>query len=321
MHLKVTGIAAVVVAGITTACASSPALHPAPPSEPTRTHYRTASVDGVELFYREAGPADAPVVVLLHGFPTSSHMFRELIPALADRYRVIAPDYPGFGQSAVPDRASFTYSFARFAELIDGLLGQLGAERYALYVQDYGAPVGFRLALRHPERITALVVQNGNAYEQGFSDFWVPIRAYWTEATPERRRALRAGLTLAATRAQYVDGVRDPARVSPDNWLHDQALLDRPGVDEIMLDLFYDYRTNVALYPAFQALFRDRRPPTLIVWGKNDAIFPGLGAELYLRDLPDAELHLLDTGHFALEDKGAQIAALMHDFLDRKLAR
>jgi pimeloyl-ACP methyl ester carboxylesterase len=273
------------------------------------------------VFYREAGPPDGPVVVLLHGFPSSSHMFRDLIPALADRYHVIAPDYPGFGQSATPDRAGFSYSFARYAEVVDGLLAKLGAQRYALYVQDYGAPVGYRLALRHPERVTALIVQNGNAYEDGLKDFWKPIRAYWADGSKPHRDALRAGLTPAATRGQYLGGVRDATRVAPDNWVHDQALLDRAGVDEIMLDLFRDYASNVELYPQFQAFFRSHRPPTLIVWGQNDIIFPADGARAYLRDLPEAELHVLDTGHFALEDKGEQIAALMHDFLDRKLTR
>jgi len=285
------------------------------------TRYRTAKVDGIDIFYREAGAADAPAILLLHGFPTSSHMFRNLIPALAHRYRVIAADYPAFGHSGTPDRHEFEYSFARFAELMDGLLNQLGVERYALYVQDYGAPVGYRLALRHPERITALVVQNGNAYEDGLKQFWNPIKAYWADGSQAHREALRAGLTLAATKSQYLDGVRDPSRVAPDAWLHDQSLLDRPGIDQIMLDLFKDYGSNVTLYPQFQAFFRTRKPPTLIVWGTNDGIFPADGAHPYLRDLPDAELHLLDTGHFALEDKGDEIAALMLDFLDRKLAR
>ena len=283
------------------------------------THHRTLRIDGVDIFYREAGPKSAPVVLLLHGFPTSSRMYRNLIPALATRYHVIAPDYPGFGQSGTPDRKRFAYRFARFAELIDGLLTELGADRYALYVQDYGAPVGYRLALKHPERVTALVVQNGNAYEEGLRDFWAPIKAYWADGSRAHREALRAGLTPAATKSQYLDGVRDPSRVDPDSWIIDQALLDRSGIDEIMLDLFKDYGTNVALYPQFQAFFRARRPPTLIVWGKNDVIFPAEGARPYLRDLPDAEMHLLDTGHFALEDKGDEIAALMLDFLRRKL--
>jgi len=301
--------------------ASAPAQTTIARSESRVTHHRTTRVDGVEIFYREAGPADAPVVVLLHGFPTSSRMFRNLIPALAGRYRVIAPDYPGFGQSGTPDRKQFEYSFNRFAELMDGLLSQLAVNRYALYVQDYGAPVGYRLALRHPERVSALVVQNGNAYEEGLREFWNPIKAYWADGSREHREALRAGLTPAATKSQYVSGVSDASRIDPDNWVHDQALLDRPGVDEIMLDLFKDYGTNVTLYPQFQKYFRDHRPPTLIVWGKNDAIFPAEGARPYLRDLPDAELHLLDTGHFALEDKGDAIATLMLDFLDRKLRK
>jgi pimeloyl-ACP methyl ester carboxylesterase len=281
-------------------------------------HHRTINIDGVEVFYREAGPANAPTVVLLHGFPSSSHMFRNLIPALADRYRLIAPDYPGFGESAMPDRATLDYSFARFAAVVDALLTRLGAERYALYVMDYGAPVGYRLALLHPERITALIVQNGNAYAEGLREFWTPIKAYWTSGSPEHREALRAGTTAEATRWQYLDGVQDASRVDPAAWVYDQAKLDRPGNVEIQLDLFYDYRKNVDLYPRFQKFFRERRPPTLIVWGANDKIFPAEGARPYLRDMPDAELHLLDTGHFALEDKGEEIAALMREFLARK---
>ena len=301
-------------------CAATPL--PAVAQTPASTvHYRTARIDGVEVFYREAGPADAPTVLLLHGFPTSSRMFRNLIPALADRYHLIAPDYPGFGQSPAPDRQAFHYTFSAYAKLVDGLTARLGIRRYALYVQDYGAPVGFRLALAHPERVTALVIQNGNAYEEGFSPFWNPIRAYWADPSPEKRNALRAGLTAEATRSQYLDGVSDPSHIDPENWMVDQTLLDRPGIDEIMLDLFYDYRTNVALYPQFQAFFRTRQPPTLIVWGKNDAIFPAAGARAYLRDLPRAELHLLDSGHFALEDKGPEIAHLMRDFLDRTLTK
>ena len=300
---------------------SAHAAKPFPsPSAPAPVFYRSVKVDGLDIFYREAGPADAPIVLLLHGFPTSSHMYRNLIPALADRYHVIAPDYPGFGQSGTPDRSEFKYSFAHFAEIIDALMKQLGAEHYAIYVQDYGAPVGYRLALLHPDRISALIVQNGNAYEQGLKAFWTPLKAYWADGSTEHRNALRAGLTLEATKSQYIDGVQDPSRIDPDNWVHDQALLDRPGIDEIMLDLFKDYGSNVALYPQFQKFFHSRRPPTLIVWGQNDAIFPADGARPYLRDLPDAEFHLLNTGHFALEDKGEEIAALMHDFLDRKLS-
>jgi pimeloyl-ACP methyl ester carboxylesterase len=282
-----------------------------------QTHHRTVSIDGVNVFYREAGPADAPAVVLLHGFPSSSNMFRNLIPALADRYHVIAPDYPGFGHSDVPDRGQFRYSFARFADITDTLLTRLGVSRYALYVMDYGAPVGYRLALEHPERVTALVIQNGNAYEEGLKEFWKPIKAYWASGQQAQREVLRAGTTLEATRSQYLDGVADRSRVDPSAWLHDQALLDRPGNVEIQLDLFYDYRTNLGLYPQFQKFFRERQPPTLIVWGKNDVIFPADGARAYLKDLPRAELHLLDTGHFALEDHGEEIARLMRDFLAR----
>ena len=283
--------------------------------------YRTMSIEGVNVFYREAGPADAPAVVLLHGFPSSSNMFRNLIPALADRYRVIAPDYPGFGHSDMPDRASFRYSFAHFADITDTLLTRLGVSRYALYVMDYGAPVGYRVALKHPERVTALVIQNGNAYEEGLKDFWKPIKAYWASGQAAQREALRAGTTLAATRSQYLDGVADRSRVDPSAWVQDQALLDRPGNVEIQLDLFYDYRTNTALYPQFQEFFRKRQPPALIVWGKNDVIFPADGARAYLRDLPQAELHLLDSGHFALEDQGEEIARLMRDFFGRALSR
>ena len=298
---------------------AAPAAAQPAASAVTETHFRTARIDGIDIAYREAGPPTAPAVLLLHGFPTSSRMFRNLIPALADRYHVIAPDYPGFGQSPAPDRARFAFTFANYAKLVDGLVTRLGVSRYALYVQDYGAPVGYRLALSHPERVSALVIQNGNAYADGLSPFWNPIRAYWADGSREKRDALRAGLTPQATRAQYVDGVADPSLIDPENWLVDQALLDRPGIDQVMLDLFYDYRTNVALYPEFQAFFRAHQPPTLIVWGKNDAIFPAEGARAYLRDLPKAELHLLDSGHFALEDKGPEIAALMHDFLDRSV--
>ncbi len=283
--------------------------------------YDTANIEGIDVFYREAGPKDAPVVVLLHGFPTSSNMFRNLIPALAQNYRVIAPDYPGFGQSEVPDRQHYRYTFDGFADLVDKLLVRLGAQRYALYVMDYGAPVGYRIAIKHPERVTALVVQNGNAYSEGLEEFWDPIKAYWASGSKEHREALRSATTLEAIRWQYTDGVKDVSRIDPTTWTYDHALLDRPGNAEIQLDLFYDYRTNLDLYPRVQAFFREHQPPALIVWGANDKIFPAAGARAYLRDLPKAELHLLDTGHFALEDKGHEIARLMLDFFDRKLPR
>lgn len=285
------------------------------------THHRTVEIDGIEIFYREAGPADAPVVLLLHGFPTSSHMFRNLIPALSDRYRVIAPDYPGYGQSAMPDRARFSYTFDRFGELVDGLLGKLRVTAYAMYVMDYGAPVGWRLALKHPERLTGLIVQNGNAYDEGLKEFWDPIKRYWASGAEAERKALHMLVTPEITKFQYTDGVADVSRVAPDNWVHDQALLDRPGNADIQMDLFYDYRTNLPLYPAVQAYFRKHRPPTLIVWGKNDSIFPADGAHPYKRDLPDVEFHLFDTGHFVLEDKADEVFPLIRDFLDRKISK
>jgi pimeloyl-ACP methyl ester carboxylesterase len=288
---------------------------------PIVTHYRTAMVDGVSIFYRVAGPADAPVVLLLHGFPTSSHMFRNLIPILADRYHVIAPDYPGFGESAAPDHTAFAYTFAHYADIVDALMQELGAGSYAMYVMDYGAPVGYRLALKHPERVTALVVQNGNAYVEGLGAFWDPIKAYWAENSPARRAALNVLVAPETTKFQYTDGVSDVTRIDPDNWLHDQVLLDRPGNRDIQLDLFRDYGSNVPLYPQFQAFFRERQPPTLILWGRNDKIFPAAGATPYLRDLPNAELHLLDTGHFALEDKLDEMAPRIHSFLDRVIPR
>jgi len=284
------------------------------------THHRTVKIDGINMFYRDAGPVDAPAVVLLHGFPTSSHMFRNLIPALSDRYRVIAPDYPGYGQSDMPDRANFAYTFDRFAELVGTLLDKLEVAAYAMYVMDYGAPVGWRLALKHPERITGLIVQNGNAYDEGLKEFWDPIKAYWADDSEPHRQALNVLVTLETTKFQYTDGVADVSRIAPDNWVHDQALLDRPGNADIQLDIFYDYRTNLPLYPAVQAYFRKYQPPTLIAWGKNDFIFPAEGAHPYKRDLQDLEFHLIDTGHFVLEDKADEVFPLIRDFLDRKIA-
>jgi pimeloyl-ACP methyl ester carboxylesterase len=283
------------------------------------TTYRTASVDGLKVFYREAGDPHAPAVLLLHGFPTSSQMYRELIPGLADRYHVVAPDLPGFGFTETPDRADFQYSFDHLAEVIERFTQVLGLSRYALYVFDYGAPVGFRLAVHQPERITALISQNGNAYVEGLSEGWNPIQAYWKDPSPENRAALRAFLTPEATRWQYTHGVPNPERLSPDPWTLDSALLARPGNDEIQLDLFGDYQSNVALYPKFQEYIRTQRPPLLAVWGKNDPFFLPAGAEAFKRDNPEAEIHLLDAGHFALESQGPEIAAIIRDFLARKL--
>jgi pimeloyl-ACP methyl ester carboxylesterase len=283
------------------------------------TRHRTANVAGLDVFYREAGPDDAPVLVLLHGFPSSSHMYRNLIPALADRYRVIAPDLPGFGLSDMPSPSTFAYGFAAFADVVDALLAHLGAGRYALYVMDYGAPVGFRLALKHPERVTALVVQNGNAYEAGMGDFWASTRALWADNSDANRDAMRPFLSIDGTRFQYVTGVKDVSRIDPATWIHDQFFLDRPGAVAIQFDIIHDYRTNVALYPEFHRYFREFQPPTLILWGVNDPIFLPEGAQAFLQDLPQAELHRLDTGHFALEDKLDEMVPLMRRFLERHL--
>ncbi|HEY2616121.1 MAG TPA: alpha/beta hydrolase [Acetobacteraceae bacterium] len=300
--------------------ASAAGPPPAGPAAPSSvTHYRTMKVGGINIFYREAGPPSAPVVLLLHGFPTSSHMFRNLIPALSDRYHVIAPDYPGFGQSDMPDRANFAYTFDRFGELVGGLLDQLGVARYAMYVMDYGAPVGWRLALKRPERIAALIVQNGNAYDEGLKEFWDPIKAYWSDHSEAHRKALYVLVAPETTKFQYTDGVSDVSRISPDNWVHDQALLDRPGNAELQMDLFYDYRTNLPLYPTVQAYFRKYQPPTLIVWGKNDKIFPADGAYPYKRDLRKLEFHLIETGHFALEDRADEMVPLIRAFLARNV--
>ncbi len=287
----------------------------------TVTHHRTATVDGLEVFYREAGDPQAPAVVLLHGFPTSSHMFRGLIPALADRYHVIAPDLIGFGRSAMPPLDAFPYTFDALTDVTAGLLERLGVDRFAMYVQDYGAPVGWRLALRDPERITAIVTQNGNAYTDGFvKPFWDGLFAYAQAPGPDTEEPVRGALTAEATRWQYVNGVPDPSVVSPDTWAHDQALLDRPGNDAIQLKLFRDYPTNVELYPAVQRYFRDSRVPLLAVWGANDEIFGPDGARAFARDLPDAEIHLLDSGHFALESHLDAIAGRIRGFLGRALA-
>jgi pimeloyl-ACP methyl ester carboxylesterase len=284
----------------------------------TAIRYRTQKVGAVEVFYREAGPADAPVILLLHGFPTSSHMFRDLIPELADRYRVIAPDLPGFGLTKAPPRGQFDYTFDALGDVIGGFVDAVGLERYAIYIFDYGAPTGLRLALKHPERVTAIITQNGNAYEEGFSKEWESWQTYWREPTPEHREATRAALTDDAIRFQHEHG--SPAgTVSPDAYMLDTFYMHRPEAQEIQLDLILSYRTNVALYPAFQAYLRQHRPPVLAVWGKHDAFFLPPGAEAYKRDVPDAEIHLLDTGHFALETHHQEIAGYIRDFLGRKL--
>ncbi len=283
------------------------------------TSYQYGIVNGNKIFYREAGPKTAPAILLLHGFPTSSHMFRNLIPALADSYHVVAPDLPGFGFSDAPDRKQFRYTFERLAETIDNFTRTIGLDRYTIYVFDYGAPVGLRLALAHPERITAIISQNGNAYDEGLSQGWNPIQKYWKEPTAENRAALREFLTPDATKSQYIHGVQDETLVAPEAYSLDSALLARPGNDEIQLDLFLDYANNVALYPKFQDFFRTKRPPLLAVWGKNDPFFLPPGAEAFRRDNPNAEVHFYDTGHFALETHYQEIAAAIRDFLDRKL--
>jgi pimeloyl-ACP methyl ester carboxylesterase len=284
-------------------------------------HYRTAESGAHRVFYREAGRPENPAILLLHGFPTASHMFRDLIPILAERCYVIAPDLPGFGNTVSPPRGQFAYTFDNLADVIDGFVETIGLDRHALYVFDYGAPVGFRLAVRHPERISAIVSQNGNAYAEGLSDAWTPIRAYWEDPSRINREALRAFLTPDTTVWQYTHGVPDTTAVSPDGYSLDNYYLCRSGAAEVQLDLFGDYKSNVALYPAFQQYFRTHRPPLLAIWGRHDPFFLPAGAEAYRRDLPNAEVHLLDTGHFALETHAVKIGTAMQDFLGRVISR
>ncbi len=313
----------------------------AAPSEQVK--HRTVEIDGQSIFYREAGNPEAPTLLLLHGFPTSSHMFRDLIPELADQYHLVAPDYPGYGNSSMPAVDEFDYSFDNFSVVVEKLTEKLGLDHYTLYLMDYGAPVGFRLAAKHPDRVDALIIQNGNAYVEGINnDFWEPIQAYWDDRKavnkgldnawwknikeayqqPEMTNddALRFLITLGATKWQYTNGARDVESISPDNWHVTQRLLDRPGNAEIQLQMFYDYGSNPPLYPAWQAYFREHQPRTLVVWGQNDEIFPAAGAHPYKRDLKNLEFHLLDTGHFALEEDGAEIAALIREFLATEVA-
>ncbi|WP_233887530.1 alpha/beta fold hydrolase [Paraburkholderia flagellata] len=282
----------------------------------TAITYRRADVDGFNVFYREAGRIDAPKLLLLHGFPSAGHMFRDLMPKLADRFHIVAPDLPGFGQSDLPDRDQFTYTFENIANVIARFTERIGFDRFAVYVFDYGAPTGFRLALAHPERITAIISQNGNAYEEGLSEGWNPIRAYWQDPSPTNRDALRALLTREATIWQYTHGVPEASAVSPDGYSLDDYYMSRPGAHEIQLDLFRDYRNNVALYPAFQEYFRTHRPPFLAVWGKNDPFFLPPGAEAFKRDLPQAVVRFFDTGHFALETHADEIATAITQFLE-----
>lgn len=284
----------------------------------TQVLYRTVRIDGLDIFYREAGRKENPTVLLLHGFPTSSHMFRDLIPALADKYHLVAPDYPGYGNSSAPPVTEFNYTFDGLADVIEKFTEKLGLTKYSIYLMDYGAPIGFRLAAKHPERVQALIVQNGNAYEEGLaSKFWNPVKAYWKDRSKANGDKLRSALTFETTKWQYTNGVRNVERISPDTWGHVQPLLDRPGNQDIQLSLFHSYGSNPPLYPKWQEYFRKHQPPTLIVWGKNDEIFPAAGAHPYKRDLRDVEFHLFDTGHFALEEDGAEIAARIRGFLGK----
>jgi len=283
------------------------------------TTYRTIAIDGLDIFYREAGSRSNPTILLLHGFPTSSHMFRNLMSALADRFHLVALDYPGYGNSSMPTVDEFDYTFDRLAQIVEKFITAINLKRYSLYVMDYGAPIGYRIAAKYPERVESLIVQNGNAYEEGLREFWNPIKAYWQDRSPENADKLRPFFTLETTKWQYTNGVHNPEAISPDTWNMDQLFLDRPGNVEIQLALFYSYGTNPPLYPQWQEYFRKYQPPTLIVWGKNDYIFPAEGAYPYQRDLKDVEFHLLDTGHFALEEDGDAIANHIGQFLTSRL--
>ncbi|WP_415719841.1 alpha/beta fold hydrolase [Roseibium alexandrii] len=308
--------AALLAAALTTPIASSNALEHASAFE-TKFGYET--IDGLRIAYREAGDPDNPTVLLLHGFPTSSHMFRNLIPGLAADYHVIAPDFQGFGASDMPSADTYDYTFNNLAGTVEELLERKNIENYALYLMDYGAPVGYRLFADAPDKVTGFIIQNGNAYEEGLPEFWDPIRAYWADPSEENAAPLRAFLGIEGTKWQFTHGTRNPDAISPDNYWHVQYLLDRPGNAEVQLELFYDYRTNLTLYPEWQALFREHQPPALLVWGKNDQIFPAEGAHPYRQDLTNIEFHLLDTGHFALEEDGAFIADEIRDFLEREV--
>lgn len=281
--------------------------------------YKTIQVKDTTIFYREAGSSGKPVILLLHGYPASSHMFRDLMQHLAGDYHLFAPDYPGFGNSSMPDANVYEYTFDNLSVTIAGFIDALGLQKFSLYIQDYGAPIGFRIALRRPAAIEALLIQNGNAYLEGLGPATADGQRFWADRNAETEAAVQQMFTPEGTRFQYLHGVQDPEKIAPDGIVYDQYFLDRPGNLAIQLELFYDYRTNLTQYPAWHAWLREHRPPTLIVWGKNDPLFIAAGAEAYLRDLPEAELHLLDTGHFALEERHAQIAGLIHAFLEREL--
>lgn len=317
--LAVLPLLTVMTVPVATAEQTSPKVVQAPGIQ--QTQYRTINVDGIDIAYREAGPANAPTILLLHGFPTSSHMFRNLVASLSDQFHLIAPDYPGFGNSAQPGMDEFEYTFDNLANVMEGFIDKLGLQRYSLYVMDYGAPIGFRLAVRNPERVESLIVQNGNAYTEGLREFWDPIRKYWKERTPENAAPLAEFISPEGVKWQYTHGVRNESVISPDNWNVDLRHLTRAGNPEIQLALFYDYQNNVPHYPAWQAYFREHQPPTLIVWGKNDYIFPAEGAFPYKRDLENVDFHLLDTGHFALEEDNDQIASLIRRFLNTDAAK
>ncbi|MEM1184405.1 MAG: alpha/beta hydrolase [Planctomycetota bacterium] len=289
---------------------------------PSTVLHKTVNVDGLKIFYREAGERSNPTILLLHGFPTSSHMFRDLIPLLADDFHVVAPDFPGYGESSAPAHTEWDYTFDNLAEVIEGFTDKVRLTRYSIYLMDYGAPVGYRLATARPSRVQALIVQNGNAYDEGLDNaFWEPIKRYWADPSVDNRDALRFALELDVTKWQFTHGVRNVEAISPDNWNHVQPKLDRPGNKEIQLDLFLDYGSNPPLYPEWQQYFRDRQPPTLIVWGKNDQIFPADGAYPYLLDLTDIDFHLFDTGHFALDEDSEPIADAIKRFVLPRFGR
>ena len=289
------------------------------PVEHSATLHKTVQVDGLNIFYRESGNRNRPTILLLHGFPTSSHMYRNLMVDLSDSYHLLAPDYPGYGNSDQPPMKDFDYTFDNLAKVVEGFLDAVGVEKFSLYLMDYGAPVGFRIAAKYPERVEALIIQNGNAYEEGLRDFWIPIKKYWNERTPENAQPLTEFITVEGVKWQFTHGVRSPEVISPDNWNIDMRHLTRKENPQIQLALFYDYQSNVPLYPSWQEYFRKHQPPTLIAWGKNDFIFPAEGAHPYKQDLKDLEFHLLDTGHFALEEDGKVIAGYMRKFLDKKV--